>query len=134
MRLSEITADKNARQLVKFILVGLLTTSINFAVYAFLVLTGVPYLAAAIIAFVLATLNSYTWNRRWTFRAGAHHNQRLAKFAIVQSIGLGINLLALALLVEYAGLQDHKLIAQLISNAFVVASNYAGNKWWTFRE
>jgi putative flippase GtrA len=82
----------------------------------------------------VATLNSYTFNRKWTFRAGPHRHARLLKFIVVQMIGLGINLGVLALLVEYGGFEDHKLLAQLISNCFVVGSNFLGNKFWTFKD
>lgn len=113
--------------------VGVSTTILNFAVYAVLVLLGVQYLAAALVAFMIATANSYTFNRRWTFQAGAHTGSRLSKFVVIQLIGLGVNLLMLTLLVEHGGLSDHKLLAQLIANAFVVVSNFLGNKFYTFR-
>ena len=133
MNVLALKDDRNLRQFVKFVMVGTLTTGINFLVYSVLVLAGVHYLLAAVIAFLLATLNSYTLNRTWTFRAGAHRHSRLAKFTMVQVIGLSINLVALVLLVEYGGFQDHKLLAQLLANACVVASNFLGNKFWTFR-
>lgn len=134
-----IRHNLHARQFVKFVLVGGLTTVINFLIYGILLLGfNVHYLPAATIAFILATLNSYTFNRRWTFRAGAHRHSRLAKFVVVQLFGLAINLTVLAFLVEHVALgsfqfEDHKLIAQVISNGFVVLSNYTGNKFWTFR-
>lgn len=130
-RLALIARDKHARQFVKFVLVGLLTTAINFAVYAVLVFLGVHYLAAAVFAFAVATLNSYTWNRIWTFRAGAHQNRRFAKFTTVQLVGLSVNLAVLALLVEHFGIGA--LVAQLLANGCVVVTNFAGNKLWTFR-
>lgn len=132
MNVSAITADRHARQFVKFVLVGLLTTAINFAVFAMLLFAGVHYLVAAVTAFLIATFNSYTWNRIWTFRAGHHRHQRLVKFTIIQSTGLAVNLSVLALLVEYAGWPA--LLAQLGANACVVVTNFTGNKFWTFRE
>ena len=129
--LAAIRRDKHARQFVKFVLVGLTTTAINFAVYVVLLLAGVYYLTAAVAAFSVATLNSYTWNRIWTFRAGRHHVGKLAKFTMVQLAGLSLNLLGLWLLVEYAGL--HEFPAQVLANGAVVVSNFIGNKFWTFR-
>jgi putative flippase GtrA len=116
--IAAIRQDKHARQFVKFILVGLL-------------LLGVHYLTAAVIAFSVATLNSYTWNRLWTFRAGKHRVEKLAKFTAVQLVGLTINLIGLWLLVEHAGL--HEFPAQVLANGVVVISNFFGNKFWTFR-
>lgn len=128
-----INQSPHAREFVKFGIVGALTTAINFTIYSVLVLAGVYYLLAAVIAFVIATLNSYTFNRRWTFRAGEASRRQLMKFTSVQLLGLTLNLIVLALLVEYGGFQDHKLMAQLLANSIVVASNFTGNKLWTFR-
>ena len=135
MKSHVIAASRNthARQFVKFVMVGGASTLINFSLYAILVLNGVNYLIAATIAFIAATLNSYTFNRTWTFRAGAHRHVRLLKFTIVQLVGLAINLVVLAYLIEHLGFEDHKLIAQLLANVFVIASNFLGNKFWTFR-
>ena len=130
-----ITGNSHARQFVKFVLVGLMTTALNFTIYGVLLLIfGVHYLPAAAIAFIIATVNSYTFNRTWTFRSGAHRHARLLKFSAVQLFGLIINLVVLAILVENLGFEDHKLLAQVISNAFVVLSNFTGNEFWTFRD
>ncbi|MEX2043577.1 MAG: GtrA family protein [Patescibacteria group bacterium] len=129
--IAAIRRDKHARQFVKFVLVGLLTTAINFTVYGALLVLGVYYLTAAVISFSVATLNSYTWNRIWTFRAGKHRIGKLAKFTTVQLAGLTLNLIGLWLLVEHAGL--HEFPAQVLANGTVVMSNFIGNKFWTFR-
>ncbi|HEY8108611.1 MAG TPA: GtrA family protein [Patescibacteria group bacterium] len=129
--IAAIRRDKHARQFVKFVLVGLLTTAINFAVYGALLVLGVYYLTAAVASFSIATLNSYTWNRIWTFRAGKHRIGKLAKFTTVQLVGLTVNLIVLWLLVERTGM--HEFPAQVLANGTVVASNFIGNKFWTFR-
>ena len=131
--LRRVASNPHAQQFIKFVIVGALTTLVNFAIYATLVLVGVFYLYAAVIAFVVATLNSYTFNRRWTFRAGRHSRGKLFRFTLVQLVGLGVNLGVLAILVENLGFGHHKLIAQVIANAFVVLTNFLGNKFWTFR-
>lgn len=133
INISTLRRTPAGRQFIKFALVGLVTTAINFMIYAVLVLAGVNYLLSAVIAFIVGTLNSYTFNRTWTFRTGKHQNALLLKFTAVQLLGLAINLGVLALFVEYGGLEDHKLFAQLLANGFVVMSNFFGNKYWTFR-
>lgn len=133
-RVHALSQNRHARQFVKFVLVGALSTLINFAIYVALVLNHFNYLGAATIAFIIATLNSYTWNRKWTFRAGPHRTERLVKFFLVQLVGLTVNLIILGFLVEHAGLDDHKLMAQVIANAFVILTNFVGNKFWTFQE
>ncbi len=111
--------------------VGISSTALNFVVYAGLVTIGWDYLLAAAVAFVLATVNGYTWHRRWTFRAGAHDLAHLMRFTVVQLTGLAVNLAALALAVEV--LHVSRLPGQLLANTMVVASNFIGHKLWTFR-
>ncbi len=130
--IQRLSTDRHAREFIKFVIVGGLTTAINFTIYSVLVLAGLHYLGAAVIAFVIATLNSYLLNRRWTFRSKSARTRQFIKFLLVQSGGLTVNLVALALLVEFGGFHDHKLIAQLLANALVVVTNFAGNKFWTF--
>ncbi len=131
MNIATLTQDRHARQFVKFTLVGAMTTAINFAVYGVLLWLDVFYITAAVFAFVFATLNSYTFNRIWTFRAGKHRTRKLVKFILVQTTGLTLNLIGLAVLVEVVGV--HAFPAQVIANGLVVLSNFAGNKFWTFR-
>jgi putative flippase GtrA len=131
-RVQTLSQNRHARQFVKYVLVGLLTTALNFTIYALLLYLGAHYLSAATVAFMIATLNSYTWNRVWTYRAGPHRHIRLAKFTVIQVIGLAINLTVLFSLVEYGDV--HKLLAQLLANACVVLVTFTGNKFWTFRE
>jgi putative flippase GtrA len=126
-----IHRDARARQFIKFVLVGIMTTALNFVIFAICLKLGLHYLPAAIVAFAIATINSYTWNRIWTFRAGKHRNERLAKFTVVQLVGLSINLVVLSFLVESFSMNE--LVAQLLANGFVVLSNFTGNKLWTFR-
>jgi len=56
--------------------------------------------------------------------------QQLGKFAVVGTVGYGINLGVFALLI-HAGL--HYLAAAVCSFLVAVTSNYTANRLWTFR-
>ena len=89
-------------QLVKFCVVGATGYAVNLGVYALLVHgRGLHYLAAAVLSFVVAVTNNYTWNRLWTFRDQRGHIALPgpAKFLVVSLAALGANLAVLALLV-----------------------------------
>lgn len=126
-----ISRDKHVRQFTKFVLVGVLSTIISFILYVLFLRLGLHYLTASAIAFGIATLNGYTWNRIWTYRAGGYRHHQLAKFAIIQAVGLAVNLSVLYLAVEFIHL--HKLLAWLIANGCAVPAAFIGNKFWTFR-
>lgn len=131
-RIQNLKANPHAQQFIKYGVVGLSSTAINFALYAALLALGFHYLAAAVLAYTVATVNGYVLNSRWTYRAGTHTNTRFLKFSTIQLSGLAVNLLVLAFLVETFALNE--LLAQLVANAFVVLTTFGGNKFWTFRE
>lgn len=54
--------------LIKFALVGVVNTLIDFAVYALLTTIGVNYILAQWISYSAGILNSYVMNRKWTFK------------------------------------------------------------------
>jgi putative flippase GtrA len=118
-------------QLAKFATVGASGYVVNLAVYSTLVLSDVPYLAAAVCSFLVAVTNNYVWNRLWTFRnQRGHLVYQGFKFLAVSTIALGANLLFLAVLVAL-GLD--KIPAQAIAIVLVMPWNFAANKLWSFR-
>jgi putative flippase GtrA len=118
-------------QLLQFGLVGASGYVVNLAVFA--VLNGplnIHYIAAAILAFCVAVMNNFWWNRHWTFDAKhGHAGFQAARFFTVSVLALGVNLIALKLLV---GGGTGELSAQAISVAIAMPFNFIGNKLWTF--
>jgi putative flippase GtrA len=93
---------------------------------------SVHYIAAAILAFCVAVLNNFWWNRHWTFDAKhGHAGFQAARFFAVSLLALIVNLIALKLLVG-GGMGE--LPAQAISVAIAMPFNFIGNKLWTFDE
>ena len=91
------------------------------------------YIVANVIAYVIATANSYIWNSKWVFKYnGENKKETTAKFVILNLIGLGLNTGILYLLVDMVGL--NKLIALVITTGIVMIINYIVNKIWVFKE
>jgi putative flippase GtrA len=136
------TKSENWVQLFQFGLVGVSGYIVNLTVFALLTGSGLffrdgsdglgfHYIPAAIIAFCVAVMNNFLWNRHWTFDARhGHAGFQAARFFAISIVALGINLLALELLIQLAGLSE--LPAQAISVAFAMPFNFIGNKMWTF--
>jgi putative flippase GtrA len=118
-------------QWFRFVAVGVANTLLSTAVFAGLFHLGVHYLQASTLAFSVGALNSYTLNRRWTFRSRARRGPELARFVCVQAVGLGVNLALLATLVQVISIRH--VFAQLL--AFPVASvvTFALSRQWAFR-
>jgi putative flippase GtrA len=118
-------------QLAKFGIVGGSGYLINLAVFALLAgVFDVHHLAAAIGAFLVAVSNNFFWNRHWTFGPGENpaHFQA-ARFFVVSVASLGVNLVALELLLSA---DMGELPAQAIAVAVAMPFNFLGNKLWAF--
>jgi dolichol-phosphate mannosyltransferase len=127
-----VTEPHNWIQLIKFGLVGVSGYAINLVVYELArQQAGIHYLIAAVMAFVVAVLNNFYWNRHWTFKAGdGHAGFQAARFFVVSLIALGVNLILLKVLVA-AGVGEFP--AQAIAVICVTPVNFIGNKLWSFR-
>jgi putative flippase GtrA len=119
-------------QFVKFGIVGVANTLLTFAVYTLLLKGfGVWYLAASAIGFVVGTINSFLWNRRWTFRGHVGDALTPVRWGVVQCTGLAVNEGLLYVFVHQA--QVDKLLAQAFATAVVTVSTFFANRAWTFR-
>jgi putative flippase GtrA len=123
----------NWLQLGKFLLVGLSGYVVNLAVFTFaLKVLHVHHIAAATLAFMVAVMNNFWWNRHWTFGAGdGHAGFQAARFFTVSVIAFLIQLAILEILISAAGLP--KVLAQAISLILATPVNFIGNKLWSFR-
>jgi putative flippase GtrA len=119
------------RQFIKFNLVGLLNTALDFAVITLLTWLGVYYILAQCLSYGVGMLNSYTLNKYWTFaQKGRFEPKQAIRFAL---LNLGSLLLSLALLVIFKDQWMMKvLLAKLLTTVITTLVNYAGNKLWVF--
>ena len=149
-----LTQKRGFRQLIKFAIVGASSTVINLAVlYVMLRLVHGHWYDRYIdvtIAFLMSVVNGYHWNRRWTFKAAqakAVHTQ-FTQFLLVNTVGLGLDLLVIWLLSVPFEHQIHLLqaawpapkvervaviAAQLVATGVTVFWNFFANRLWTFK-
>jgi putative flippase GtrA len=123
----------NWLQLVRFGIVGGLGFVVNLAVYTLLVHpAGVDFRAASVCAWLVAVLNNFVLNRRWTFEAreGLARFQAL-RFLVVSLVAEGCSLLLLTLFVQDIGIE--KVAAQAMAVTASMPLNFLGNKLWSFR-
>jgi putative flippase GtrA len=120
-------------QLVRFSLVGASGYAVNLAVFAGCVhALGIGYALSAGVAFLVAVVNNFWWNRHWTFAAGhGHAGFQAARFFAVSVVGFLFGLLLLVGLVDGLGLA--KVPAQAVAVLCATPVSFLGNKLWTFR-
>lgn len=132
--LGKILRSKTVLQFIKFSVVGISGTAVDWLFYFGLTRWfGVFYLLAKALSFIIAAINNYIWNRVWTFES---HQKKVAlefsKFFVVSLIGLGFNTLIMYLVVEKLKFND--FWGLILATAAVMLWNFFANKFWTFKK
>lgn len=126
------TCKETINQFIKFNLVGILNTALDFAVFTLLIFLGVQYLISQVISYSCGIINSYLWNKFWTFKQKKGFSGFEAlKFIVVNILSLGISLLMLYVFRDKVGL--HVMVSKVIATFFSVIVNFTGNKFWVFK-
>lgn len=119
-------------QFVKFNIVGIMNTAVDFAVFALLTALGLHHMISQVISYSCGIVNSYLWNKLWTFKQKRAFNSAEAlKFLIVNILSLGVSLVFLYIFRDRAGLSV--LVSKVIATVFSLVVNFAGNKFWVFK-
>lgn len=121
-------------QFARFAVVGGSGYAVNLAIFALAhKLIGAAPLVAATLAFIVAFLNNFAWNRRWTFAASeaAFHRQAW-RFFVVSVLAFLVAAGVLQLLLALTGLPA--ILAQAVSIVVATPLSFAGNKMWSFED
>jgi putative flippase GtrA len=126
-------STRTVRETIRFGLVGLMNTAIDFVL--FLLLTNLWHwnvLAAQTVSYLFGLINSYAWNRKVTFKS----KERPASGEVVRFVGLNfISYLASLFILSF---MRHFLVSNTVSKIIVTfatfAINFAGSKWWVFKQ
>lgn len=88
---------RNIVQFVKFAVIGVMNTLVDFLAYTLITaLTPVGDIVANIISYSLGVLNSYFFNTLWTFRAERKRNAKeFVSFILVNIVSLGVSTLVI---------------------------------------
>lgn len=145
----KLAVRQTAGQFLKFAVVGVLNTLVDFAMFQALnLLLGWVY-AAQVAGFTCGVINSYLWNSNWTFRKERTKSFReMSLFLLVNLLSLGVSLGVMWLCREVFGVTNTwaagwmptalsgfvkgDTIAKLIATCFSIVVNYVGNKLLVF--
>ncbi|MBT4516825.1 GtrA family protein [bacterium] len=121
------------RQFIKFSLIGVLNTIVDFVAYVFFTrVIHWHYLLAAFLAFLLAVTSSFLLNRYWTFKLEHKLSAKeYSKFILVAAGGLLLTMIFLYILVDK--FFWHDLWAKLFTIIIVINWNFWLQKFWTFK-
>lgn len=117
----------------KFIVVGGLNTFLDFAVLNSLIIatgtsSGKTLLVFKALAFIVAVVNSYFWNKYWTFEFKQKKRGEVIEFFVISVIGLAINVGVTSLVVNVVGPQLG-LTSIVWANIGALAATFAALLW-----
>ena len=139
--------QKHGKAFTKYAIVGVAGTVIDVGLFTVLIamtplgFTSLGHTAAASISFVLAVINNYYWNSKWTFAAETSKasNKRFAKFFFVSCIGFVLNLMFLSIFASILSIAFVTMltldltIAKVGASGCVLIYNFIANRFWTFK-
>ncbi len=121
-------------QVLKYALVGLSNTAMDAAAYyaltRWLWLGSLPVLAKG-LAYAIGMVNSFHWNRTWTFKSRGNPWRAAALFILTHIAALGINAGMMAVVLNLWRLPEAG--ALVIATAAAFGWNFALNKLVVFR-
>lgn len=120
-------------QFLRFFVVGVINTGIDFSIYVALTrLLNVPFVFATIISVTIATILAYLFHKNLTFRnTDPHTTSKVVKFFIVSFIGLCLN----AGIVFFGThiLDIYDIYVKISATGVVMFWSFFMHKFWTFR-
>ncbi len=134
-------------QIAKFGLVGISNTIVDFAVLNLLIWTTKIYsgnwlILFNIASFTMAVVNSYFWNKYWTFQSKDKKEaaSEFSKFLFISVIGAIINSSIVYGISTYieplfnlsAGIWVN--LAKILATGVALVWNFIGYKFWAFKE
>lgn len=122
------------RQVRKFLLLGVVSTLIDYVIYSALIFAGVNYVAAIIVGYSAGLLANYQIGRRYIFTSGTKVRSSRAEFVAVVVIALfgALFNIAIVKLMSYSVWHLDLMLSRVIAIGIVFFWNYFARKVWVY--
>ena len=124
--IKRVLSDKRFR----FLLVGGINTAVGYGSFALFIWLGLHYFAAMTLSTILGVINSYFWNKYYTFRSRRRSGWELVRFLSVYLVSYGLNLGALKLMVDIWSINTYA--AGAIALGITTLISYLGHNFFSF--
>ncbi len=120
------------QELISYLIVGVLTTIVSIASYYIFRLFINSYIVCTIISWIIAIIFAYITNRLFVFKSKEKNIiKEFVSFIISRLASLGIELLCMALFVDFLSIEDK--VAKIIVQVFIIVLNYIFSKLFVFK-
>jgi putative flippase GtrA len=121
---------KTIIQAARFAVVGLASNGIGFCLYLLLTWGGLGPKFAMSVLFCIGTLQTFVFNKRWSFEYRGQDRLVMFRYLAAYSIGYLVNLAALVVLVDYCHFAHAPVQGAMI--LAVAALMFLLQKFWVF--
>lgn len=121
------------KEQMNYIIIGGLTTVVNFVIYAIDLKLGMPMMPNLVVSWIAAVLFAYVTNRTFVFESKEKNiGAEFAKFVSSRIASLLIEMLLMEITVNWIGIQE--MLAKIAVAFVVVIVNYVLSKIWVFKK
>jgi len=118
-------------QFIRYVVVGLASNAVIYLAYIVLTQLGMGPKLAMSLLYVIGVLQTFVFNKKWSFRFEGAATPALVRYALIYALGYVIQFFALILLVDQMGLPHQWVMGALI--LFMALLLFTAQKFWVFR-
>lgn len=123
---------KAGREIMMYLIAGILTTIVNFAVYYAMIFMHVNYKMANTAAFLVSVIFAFVVNKKYVFLSNKGIWEELARFFAGRVFTYLLDIGTMVVMVEILSVGQYG--AKVWANGVVMVSNYIISKFWIFKQ
>lgn len=131
-RIRNLLHNPNIRQFIKYVLVGLLNTVVFYGIYYIMLQLGFFYAISVAVGTIVGIINSYFWNKYFTFKSEKKSISETVRFLTVYFVQYLSNVLIIHLCVNNVGISAE--LAGVVAISIGLFISYFGHRFWSFSE
>jgi putative flippase GtrA len=122
------------KHLSRFSVVGVANTAVDFLAFTLCQqIIGIGYTLSQVIGYSCGVLNSFIFNKRWTFKDNNSNKNvlyEMVQFIAVNAVSLLITIYAMKFLIK--GMNLNLYAAKILVTLLAQVTNFFGYKLWVF--
>lgn len=125
------TVHKKAKTFLKFNMVGIINTCVDALLFSIFVGLGFHYLLAQALGYFSGMINSFLWNKNWTFQ----YKKKMTRFKLLLFISINLCTLLLSFVLLHLTIELLDLpifLGKLIAICVTVLLNFWGSRRFVF--
>ncbi|RKD32185.1 GtrA family protein [Lacrimispora algidixylanolytica] len=134
--LKKIWRKLMSREVISYLIFGVLTTLVNWVFYGSMVKTGIDYRIATAAAWVVSVLFAYVVNKIFVFQSYNMHLGYLIKevisFTACRVVSGVMELVLMVIMVSWLNMGEY--VSKVLVSVVVVVANYVFSKLFIFRK